>query len=300
MKGIGYAIVVALVAGFVGGLVAGFVTPQKGGPAGEELTARVETLEAKIGEFSAYGSRIRSVEGKVGEFEGKLSQLEGKLSQLEDRIRGLEQKAAGLGAAGGPGLKVGYVDADGLFIKVFIPQVQAERAVMEEKKRAITELQSRRLKGEIEEDEFRQQYYVLQVELLRAQYNVDMSMLDKMIASPGFANLKADLEHLREQAAPAMDEIKKLLDEAKLGVVDEQAFMVKYQALQNAFQQLDQLLTQIAAQKIVEVTQAVAQEKGYDLVLRRKDVLVFRNAETVDDLSPLVEQRLWKLFAASS
>lgn len=297
MKGLGYAIAVALVAGFVGGLVAGFVIPQGGG--GDELAARVENLEARIGEFSAYGSRIKGVESKVGEFEGTLSQLEGKLSHLEDRLGGLEQKVSGLGAAG-PGLKVGYVDADGLFIKVFIPQVQEERAVMEEKKRAITELQARRVKGEIGEDEFKLQYYVLQVELLKAQFDVDMAMLNKMIASPGFANLKADLERLREQAAPAVDEIDKLLEEAKLGVVDEQAFMAKYQALQNAFQQLDQLLTQIAAQKIVEVTQAVAQERGYDLVLRRKDVLVFRNAETVDDLSPLVEQRLWKLFAASS
>ncbi|MGY4706696.1 hypothetical protein ACVNPS_02940 [Candidatus Bipolaricaulota sp. J31] len=299
MKGIGYAIVVALVAGFVGGLVAGFILPQKGAPAGEELTARVEALEAKVGELSGYGSRIKGVEAKVGEFEGKLTQLEGKLAHIEERLGGLEQKVAGLGTAG-PGLKVGYVDADALFIKVFIPQVQAERAVMEEKKRAISELQSRRMKGEIAEDEFKLQYYILQVELLQAQYNVDMSMLDKMIASPGFANLKADLERLREQASPAIDEVNKLLDEAKLGVVDEQAFMAKYQALQNAFQQLDQLLTQIAAQKIVEVTQAVAQEKGYDLVLRRKDVLVFRNAETVDDLSPLVEQRLWKLFGSSS
>ncbi|NOX44444.1 MAG: hypothetical protein GXO72_01725 [Caldiserica bacterium] len=300
MKGIGYAIVVALVAGFVGGLVAGFILPRGGAPAGEELTARVEALEAKIGEFSGYGSRIKGVEAKVGEFEGKLSQLEGKLSHIEDRLGGLEQKVAGVGTGGGPGLKVGYVDADSLFIKVFIPQVQAERAVMEEKKRAISELQARRMRGEIGDDEFKLQYYPLQVELLLAQYKVDMSMLDKMIASPGFANLKSDLERLREQASPAVDEINKLLDEAKLGVVDEQAFMAKYQALQNAFQQLDQLLTQIAAQKIVEVTQAVAQEKGYDLVLRRKDVLVFRNAETVDDLSPLVEQRLWKLFATSS
>lgn len=299
MKGLGYAIAVALVAGFVGGLIAGFIIPHKGGSANEELLSRVENLEAKIGEFSAYGSRIKGVEGKVGQFEGRLSQLEGKLSHLEDRIGGLEKKVAGLGTQG-PGLKIGYVDADALFIKVFIPQVQAERAVMEEKKNAIAELQSRRVKGEIKEDEFKLQYYPLQVELLQAQFNVDMSMLDKMIASPGFADLKADLERLREQAAPAMDEVKKLLDEAKLGVVDEQAFMAKYQALQSAFQQLDQLLTQVAAQKIVEVTQAVAQEKGYDLVLRRKDVLVFRNAETVDDLSPLVEQRLWKLFPSSS
>ncbi len=298
MRGIGYAIVAALVAGFVGGLVAGFVLPQKGAPAGEDLTARIEKLEERVGEFAGYGSRIKALEEKLGGLESKLSQVSGKISYLEENLAGLEKKVAGIGTGGGPGLKIGYVDADGLFIKVFIPQVQAERSVMEEKKNAIAELQARRVKGEISEEEFKLKNYVLQVELLQAQYNVDMAMLDKMIASPGFANLKSQLEGLREQAAPLKEEIDKLLEEAQIGIVDERAFQAKFLALQNAFQQLDQLLTQVAAAKIVEVTQTVAQEKGYDLVLRRKDVLVFRNAETIDDLSPLVEQRLWKLFAS--
>lgn len=298
MKGIGYAIVAALVAGFVGGLVAGFVVPQKGDSAGEELTARIERLEERVGEFAGYGIRIKALEEKIGGFESKISQIQGKISYLEENLAGLEKKVAGIGTGGGPGLKIGYVDADGLFIKVFIPQVQAERAVMEEKKNAIAELQAKRVQGEISEEEFKFKNYVLQVELLQAQYNVDMAMLDKMIASPGFANLKAELERLREQAAPLKDEIDKLLEEAQIGIVDERAFQAKFLALQNAFQQLDQLLTQIAAAKIVEVTQDVAQEKGYDLVLRRKDVMVFRNAETIDDLSPLVEQRLWRLFGS--
>ncbi|HDI11864.1 MAG TPA: hypothetical protein ENF77_06090 [Candidatus Acetothermia bacterium] len=311
--GLTWAIVLGLIAGFVGGIVGGIVIP-KGSTSNEGLASRVSALETKVGTIPSLEGRLGSLEKKIGELEGSVSSLEGKIggvrdeiSSLEDKLSALESKVSELEktasqapAAKGPSLKIAYVDADGLFLKVFIPQVQAERSVMEEKKRALAELEAKRAQKQISDADYKRQYYQLQAELLQAQYNVDLSMLNKMIASPGFVDLRSDLQRLREQASPALDEVKKLVDEAKVGVVDEQSFMARFNALQNAFQQLDQLLTQVAAQKIVEVTQAVAQEKGYDLVLRRKDVLVYRNAETVDDISPVVEQRLWKLFPAST
>ena len=72
--------------------------------------------------------------------------------------------------------------------------------------------------------------------------------------------------------------------------------LAQYQQLQSAFQQLDQLLTQAAAAKIVEIAQQVAREKGFDLVLRKKDVLIYYNSGTVSDISGDVEGRLWNLF----
>ncbi len=297
-----WAIILGLIAGFVGGIVGGIVIP-KGSTSTEGLVSRVSALETKVGTIPSLEGRLSNLEKKIGELEGSISGFEGKIGGIQDKLNALDNKVSQLAqapAAKGPSLKIAYVDADGLFLKVFIPQVQAERSVMEEKKRALAELEAKRAQKQISDADYKRQYYQLQAELLQAQYNVDLSMLDKMIASPGFADLKTDLQRLREQASPALDEVKKLVDEAKVGVVDEQSFLARFNALQNAFQQLDQLLTQVAAQKIVEVTQAVAQEKGYDLVLRRKDVLVYRNAETVDDISPVVEQRLWKLFPAST
>ena len=83
---------------------------------------------------------------------------------------------------------------------------------------------------------------------------------------------------------------------AEVGIVNMEGFLAQYQQLQSAFQQLDQLLTQAAAAKIVEIAQQVAREKGFDLVLRKKDVLIYYDSSTVSDISGDVEGRLWNLF----
>lgn len=249
----------ALVLGFAGGIVGGLVFAPKGDGDTQGLTSRIVKLE----------ERQAAVEG---------------------RVAGLSQ--------GGAGLKVGVVDAETLFTRVFLPQVQAERTAMEAKGKEIQDLQARYVRGEIKQDAYQQQGARLQVELLQAQLRVNLSMLDKMIASPGFANLKSDLEQLRTQAKPLETEVQNLLKEAQVAILDMAGFAGRLQQLQAAFQQLDQLLTQVAAMKILEISQQVAKEKGYDVVLRTKDVVLYRREGAVVDLSADVEQRLWNLFPA--
>ncbi|MEN3009561.1 MAG: hypothetical protein ABDI20_01015, partial [Candidatus Bipolaricaulaceae bacterium] len=67
--------------------------------------------------------------------------------------------------------------------------------------------------------------------------------------------------------------------------------------VQAAFQQVDQLLTQAAAAKILRVAQEVAREQGFHLVLRTKDVVLYF-AAPVADLSEDVEARLRRLFGS--
>jgi Skp family chaperone for outer membrane proteins len=90
--------------------------------------------------------------------------------------------------------------------------------------------------------------------------------------------------------------VDNLVQTAEVGIVNMEGFLAQYQQLQSAFQQLDQLLTQAAAAKIVEIAQQVAREKGFDLVLRKKDVLIYYDSSTVADISGEVEGRLWNLF----
>ena len=235
------------------------------------------------------GGRLFSKGGDTSALETRLDDVESKISSLEDQLASLPQE---------PGLKVAYVDAESLFVKVFLPQVEAERQAMAQKQGEIQNLQARYLQGELTQDQYQQQVAKLQVELLQAQLNVDLTMLDKMIASPGFVNFRGDLERIREQARPLVDEVKGLLQKAQVGIVDMEGFLAQYGQLESAFKQLDQLLTQAAAAKIVEIAQQVAKEKGFDLVLRKKDVLIYRNEETVTDISGDVEGRLWGLFSS--
>ncbi|RLE30290.1 hypothetical protein DRJ54_02995 [Candidatus Acetothermia bacterium] len=230
------------------------------------------------------------VGGIVG---GLLFQQGGDTSALEARLSGVESRLAALE---GKALEIAYVDAENLFLKVFLPQVDAERQAMTQKQQEIQQLQVRYMQGELDQDQYQQQAAKLQAELLEAQLTVDLTMLDKMIASPGFANFKGDLQKIRDQAQPLADEVDNLVQTAEVGIVNMEGFLAQYQQLQSAFQQLDQLLTQAAAAKIVEIAQQVAREKGFDLVLRKKDVLIYYDSSTVADISGDVEGRLWNLF----
>jgi len=98
------------------------------------------------------------------------------------------------------------------------------------------------------------------------------------------------------QARPLETEVQAVVKEAQVTILDLAGFAERLQQLQAAFQQLDQLLTQVAAVKILEISQQVAKEKGYDIVLRTKDVVMFRRESTVIDLSSDVEGRLWAVF----
>ncbi|MBC7344006.1 MAG: OmpH family outer membrane protein [Clostridia bacterium] len=117
-----------------------------------------------------------------------------------------------------------------------------------------------------------------------------------MIASPGFANLRADLQNLRDQAKPLADQVESLVEQAQDGILDYTTFFNQIEQLQATFQEVDQLLTQVAAAKILEISQQVASEQGYDLVLRTKDVVMYRAPAVVIDLTPEVEQALRALF----
>jgi Skp family chaperone for outer membrane proteins len=75
-------------------------------------------------------------------------------------------------------------------------------------------------------------------------------------------------------------------------VIDTTEFQNRYTQVKNAFTQLDELLTQAATAKIVQAANKVAIEKGYDLVLRTKNVIVYRNTAKMTDITDLVKNEL--------
>ncbi len=248
----------SLILGFVGGIVGGMLF----GPKGTDTTGLAKDL-------GALQARVQSLEGKIASLPASPT---------------------------GSSLKIGVVDAESLFTRVFLPQVATERNALQAKAQAIQDLQTKYAQGQVKADTYQQQYARLAAEYLQAQVQVNMSMLDKMIASPGFANLRADLQNLKDQAKPLADQVQNLVKQAQVTILDYNAFSNQLQQLQTAFQQVDQLLTQVAAVKILEISQQVAQEQGYDIVLRTKDVVMYQRAPAISDLTPEVEKRLQNLF----
>jgi Skp family chaperone for outer membrane proteins len=201
---------------------------------------------------------------------------------LQGKIDNLSRQSA---------IRVAYVNAEDAF-NVFTNAVASYRQRASDKAQEIVDLQNEFLQGTISKDDYERQLMRLRAELLDAQFAVDVNMIDKMLAANGFADIRTDLTALKEEAAPVIDEMKSLLSTAQTGVVVSTEFDSRYSQLQSAYTQLDQLLVSAASSKIVAAARDISIEKGYDLVLNTKNVIVYRNAAVVMDITDLVKAKL--------
>ena len=209
---------------------------------------------------------------------------EAALNALGDRITNLENSSSAP-------LKIAYLNAEDAF-SVFTDAVSDLRQKAIDKQMEIAKLQQDFMAGTISKDEYQNTNDRLQVELLQAQLNIDVGTIDKMIDSSGFSNMRSDLQRLRDEAQPVIDEMKNLVTTIRTGVIDTQEFENRYTQVKNAFTQLDQLLTQAATAKIVEAANKVALAEGYDLVLRVKNVIIYRNTAKMIDITDMVKHEL--------
>ena len=212
-----------------------------------------------------------------------------QLAALQSDVTLLKQQEIG------SALKIGYVNAEQA-VAVFTDQVTNLRQDILDKQTEIVQLQQEYVAGTISKDDYQQQYNELQVELLDAQLTVDITSIDKMIAADGFSDIRSDLQRLREEAQPIIDEMKNLVATARIGVIDDLEFSNRYTQLKNAFTQVDTLLTQAASAKIAQAAQQVAIEEDFDLVLTAKNVIVYRNAASIVDMTDTVKARLRALY----
>ena len=207
------------------------------------------------------------------------------------QITALTNRVVALEANPATPLKVAYINAEDAFT-VFTDAVGDLRQRAIDKQGEIVKLQQQYMASTISKDDFDSQNNQLQVELLQAQLNIDLGTIDKMIASSGFSDMKSDLQRLKDEAQPVVDEMKNLVSTVRVGVIDTTEFQNRYTQVKNAFTQLDQLLTQAATAKIVQAANNVAIDQGYDLVLRTKNVIVYRNTAKMTDITELVKHEL--------
>jgi Skp family chaperone for outer membrane proteins len=208
------------------------------------------------------------------------------VTALQARVDALDAKLTG-----GVPLKIAYLDAEAAFT-VFTDAVKDLRQKAADKQTEIVTLQQQFAQGKVSKDDYQTRTIQLQVDLLQAQLSIDMGMIDKMVAAAGFADLKLELQKLRDEAQPVVEEMKNLVSTVRVGVLDTAEFQNRYNQVKAAFTQLDQLLTQAATVKIVQAAEKVAVKNGFDLVLRSKNVIVYRNATRLTDITDLVKREL--------
>jgi Skp family chaperone for outer membrane proteins len=75
-------------------------------------------------------------------------------------------------------------------------------------------------------------------------------------------------------------------------VVNATDFQNRYNTVKNVYSQLAQLLAQAAMAKVEQASQKVGVQNGYDLVLLKKNVLMYLNTARLTDVTDLVKREL--------
>jgi chromosome segregation ATPase len=188
-------------------------------------------------------------------------------------------------------LKVAYLDAEQAF-GVFLQAVADLRQQITTKSNEITELKSNYAQGIVSAADYERRFYQLTAEQLDARVTTAAGTLDRMIASSKFADLRSQLITLREEAQPLVNEVNNLVSTISVGAIDVTEFQNRYGTLETLFNQFDGYVTSAATMKLVSAAEKVATAYGYDLVILKKDVIVYRNAATITDITDLVKSEI--------
>ena len=87
-------------------------------------------------------------------------------------------------------------------------------------------------------------------------------------------------------------DIKKLIFAIRVGAIGPLEFSNHHKTLSATFEQFDSYVTRKATIKIVQAAEKVAHQYGYDIILRKKDVILYRNRATIDDITDLVKAEI--------
>jgi len=267
-------------------------------PSSDALGANLDSFEEDFGlsetapPATESDSKLDDLNDLIDAVERRLDKLENDFALFGERILNrLDSVESSISFTSSPPVKIAYISAEDAFA-VFTDAVSDLRQLAVDKQGEITKLQQQYMASTISNDEYGSRYRELQVELLEAQLNIDIGTIEKMISSSGFSDMWHDLQLLKQESQPVVDEMKNLVSTVRVGVIGSAEFENRYTQVKNAFSQLDQLLTQAATAKIVQAANKIAEREGYDIVLRTKNVIVYRNSSKIEDITELVKQEI--------
>lgn len=311
-------LIVSLGLGFLGGFLGGQFT---GGNANVgDLSERVDAVNNQINDmesqlnripdnFSSYASvdevnalrnSLQKLEGKIDSGAGTavsskdLTKLKNNLTELESRVNDL---STGTNKGGTAALKIGYVNAKKAFT-VFTGAVKEERQKAQEKDKELKTLRKKAIQGKISKSEYQQRGDILQAEKLKAQLGIDLAMINKMQKAPGFTSISDQLKKLSSQVQPIMDQLDSTLKSMREGTAAPKEVNNTLSQINSQYKQLDDLLTRVIESKIFQVVNVKAKDKGYDLVFRQENVVLYGNKNTINDLTQMAKKALQEELSA--
>lgn len=209
-------------------------------------------------------------------------EVQEKLVELQNTVEELREEIP----------RIGYINRQDA-ITVFPQVVELEREKLGKIEQEIKQLTTQASKREISESEFNKQRHLLQAKHLQARIDVALGLLDKMIKSGGFSQITDRLNALKQEVKTMQNTIANLIDDIEESAVSPQKVISTLDRVENQqYKQLDSIITNLAELRINQITQEIAQEEGYDLVIGAQNVIYYREKEIVDNLTGVVKERL--------
>ena len=183
------------------------------------------------------------------------------------------------------GIKMAYINYEEAF-KIFTTAVAYERQRAQAISDEITETMRRYEAGEIEASGYRMQVLQLRSELYLRQIEVGIKTIDRMLSSELFSDMHPALESLRQEAEVAHETAEALYQGVRAGgdvdMTEKEEILAR---VISVWEDLDGLLVNACEVAMQEATEAVAVERGFDVVFRKRNVVVYRNAVKLHDLT---------------
>ena len=217
-----------------------------------------------------------------------VAQSQSEIDSLKEQVASLQQAVTDLRAQT---LQVGYINVQGCF-SVFWNAVQDERDKVKQKQKELLELQKSLQQGDISESNYRQQRDLLQAQRLLAEFEVDLSMIEQMIDAQGYQSISDQLTQLRDRIEPAVSQLSELTDQIENSAVPPQEAEGMLQNVSSYYDRVDQTVTQVITSKIFQITNAYAEEEGYDLVIKEQNIIIYKDNATIQNLTDKIKKRL--------
>jgi len=257
------------------------------------LQSRIEQMRLDhLSQATAVESRVSQI---AEDYLERIAELECLLDDVrEECLQEATDQETQLGDPSdkpAPSLRIAYINTEDAFI-VFVLAVADLRMQIADKNNEIDSLKGAYAQGIIAEEEYERRINVLNAELLEARLTTASGVLDRMIASSAFSDLRSTLITLREEAQSLIDEVNNLVSTIRVGAIDATEFQDRHAMLLAKFEQFDSYVTSVATMKVTQATEKVATEYGYDIVIRKKDIIMYRNPATIDDITDLVKAEI--------
>jgi Skp family chaperone for outer membrane proteins len=193
--------------------------------------------------------------------------------------------------SGGAGLKVAFVNVDSAF-QVFLNAVTDLRQRSADKVQQINDLQASYKSGTTSQEQYQKLLTQYNTELLDANVALYASVLDRMIVSSDFSDLRTDLQTVRTSTQTLLDESKSLVSTVKGGAISSSEFQTRLTQAQAYYAQIEKVVNQACAVKISQAAQKVAIPRGFDLVLIQKNVVLYFSPTAVTDITDFVKSEI--------